>query len=338
MVIDRSSSMKNIATRILGALTAAGALSLCGALIHAQSYQVRRRTVLLPRIKSQKNATTASTLRIVHISDTHLLAHQRRRRAFLESLAELSPDFIVLTGDLIAADSAIPALLADLEPLLSIPGAFVFGSNDYFGPELKNPLRYLRGHTGTDVEKKASAGHRLATEELRSGLTSGGWIDLNNARHQLNVNDWTLDLVGIDDPHIGLHQMPQPLNVASASTGPALRLALAHAPYTWVLDMMDDDDATLAFAGHTHGGQVNLPGSHALVTNCDLPRRYANGLFEWPPPKNHLEEPHVVKRNGTVVAHDNMLVNISAGIGTSPFTPIRTFCAPEAIVLDIVAV
>ena len=41
------------------------------------------------------------------------------------------------------------------------------------------------------------------------------------------------------------------------------------------------DGAALLLAGHTHGGQLCVPGYGALVTNCDLPRRQAKGLSTW---------------------------------------------------------
>lgn len=271
------------------------------------------------------------------------MPYQRKRRSFIRSLADLGPDFVVATGDLIADDSAIDPLLDDLGPLLSVPGAFVFGSNDYSGPTLKNPLRYLLGPSSKTANADEDdspdgaphSGKPLATEVLRDGLTSGGWVDLNNARTRISVNAWTLDLVGIDDPHIQRHAMPAPDNNETVA-GPHMRIALAHAPYTWVLDMMAADHADLTFAGHTHGGQVNLPGSRALVTNCDLPTAFANGLFRWPPHNDNTDRARVLKKNGTLDAAEHMLVNISAGIGTSPYTPIRTFCAPEAIMLDVV--
>ncbi|QRV02098.1 metallophosphoesterase [Arcanobacterium phocisimile] len=321
--------------KLIGSVIGTGILSTAGALAHAHAYKIRRRTAIISA--NYKKLAEPAQLRIVHISDTHLLARQNKRRAFIRSLVQLHPDFVVLTGDLIAEDRAIPALLADLGPLLTVPGAFVFGSNDYSGPELKNPLRYLAGHTGKSAtESKDVVGQPLATDKLRSGLTSGGWIDLNNARQRVVVGDWTLDLVGIDDPHIDRHAMPAASHNDDV-TGPHMRIALAHAPYTWVLDMMHDDGADITFAGHTHGGQVNLPGSRALVTNCDLPTSYSNGLFRWPA---HPQDgnPTVIKRDGSVDSRGTMLVNISAGIGTSPYTPIRTFCAPEAIMIDVVQV
>ena len=73
------------------------------------------------------------------------------------------------------------------------------------------------------------------------------------------------------------------------------------------------DRADLILAGHTHGGQICLPGIGTLVTNCDLPRSQARGLSTWGESELH----------------------VSAGLGTNPYTPIRLACRPEATLLTI---
>src|SRR5690606_17359322 len=95
------------------------------------------------------------------------------------------------TGDNLAAHDAVPALVDTLGGLLDVPGAFVLGSNDYFAPGLKNPLRYLDDsherpvRTGGPVPGQHGPGSadpgdgsRLPTEDLLAALTGRGWIDL----------------------------------------------------------------------------------------------------------------------------------------------------------------
>ena len=83
------------------------------------------------------------------------------------------------------------------------------------------------------------------------------------------------------------------------------------------------DGVGLALAGHTHGGQLCLPGVGALVTNCDLDRGRASGLSQWP------------GRTGTSEATGDMYLHVSAGLGTSPYTPVRLACPPEATLLTL---
>src|SRR6185312_17217207 len=85
----------------------------------------------------------ARPIKVLHVSDLHMTPGQRSKQRWVASLAELEPDLVVDTGDNLAHARAVPAVLAALEPLLSLPGLFVFGSNDYFGPTFKNPARYL---------------------------------------------------------------------------------------------------------------------------------------------------------------------------------------------------
>ena len=94
-----------------------------------------------------------------------------------------------------------------------------------------------------------------------------------------------------------------------------LKVAVIHAPYQRVLDYFTADDPDLILAGHTHGGQVCIPGYGALVSNCDLPTWRARGLSMW---ENQGHE---------------VPLNVSAGIGTSRFAPIRIACPPEAAAL-----
>jgi predicted MPP superfamily phosphohydrolase len=126
------------------------------------------------------------------------------------------------------------------------------------------------------------------------------------------------DFSGVDDPHLGLERYAGwPRGTKGRDTDPHLRVAVAHAPYQRVLDHFTEDGAHLLLAGHTHGGQICVPGFGALVTNCDLPSWRARGLNTW-------------ESNGRTTP-----VNVSGGIGTSRFAPVRIACRPEAVLLTL---
>jgi uncharacterized protein len=97
-----------------------------------------------------------------------------------------------------------------------------------------------------------------------------------------------------------------------------VRVGVTHAPYRKILDALVDEGAEMIFAGHTHGGQVRIPGMPALTANCDLPREQASGLSQW----MHQDR----------IAY----LEVSAGLGTSIYAPVRFACPPEAIVLTLV--
>ncbi|GLY33586.1 metallophosphoesterase [Kineosporia sp. NBRC 101731] len=291
------------------AVLAAGAAGLGWSLAEAQAYTLRRFSVpVLP--------AGSSPLRVLCLSDLHLVPNQTKKLDWVRGLAALEPDLVVSTGDNLAHLEAVPAVLRAHEHLLKLPGVFVLGSNDYFAPRPKNPARYLLPYGG----KKRIHGVRLPTRELVEGFSEGGWIDLNNRREQLKINDLQLEFVGVDDPHIKKDRYSEVAGQADPTA--ALTIGVAHAPYLRVLDAMTADGAGLILAGHTHGGQLCVPGYGALTTNCDLDRRRAKGVSRYP-------------GNGSVPT--DAWMHVSAGLGTSPYTPVRFACRPEATLLTLTA-
>ena len=103
-------------------------------------------------------------------------------------------------------------------------------------------------------------------------------------------------------------------------------MGVAHAPYQRVLDAMTADGARLVIAGHTHGGQLCVPGYGALVTNCDLDRGRAKGVSRWWPGA------------GTSAPRpsDAAWLHVSAGLGASRYAPVRFACRPEATLMTLV--
>ena len=280
------------------------------------------------------------SMRVLHLSDLHLTARQHRKIDWIANLADHDPDLVVCTGDMIAQPEALAPLLSALSPLARTPGVFVFGSNDYYYPKLKNPFRYFARDTAPRAGE-LEARPQLPWREMAAAFEQAGWLNLSNARGSLRIDGWNLDFVGVDDPHLGYDRFPEGRGDCADETGAArkatdVRIGVAHAPYARVLDAMVDDGCSIVFAGHTHGGQVCLPGKGALVTNCDMPVELAAGLFEWPGPSE------VIRYDGFAPTLPDRgrraWVNISAGLGTSPLAPVRVACRPEAVLLDLVVI
>jgi uncharacterized protein len=250
----------------------------------------------------------SSPLKVLHISDLHMLPKQRRKQAWLRDLARFEPDLVVNTGDNLSHPKAVPAVVQALRDLLSVPGVFVFGSNDYFGPRAKNPANYLanRGHR--------VHGEPLPWQDLRAAFTERGWLDMTHTRRDLEVAGLKIAVAGVDDPHLSRDRYD---TIAGAPSPAAnLTLGLTHSPEPRVLDRFAADGYQLVMAGHTHGGQLCLPFYGAIVTNCDLDRSRAKGASQW---------------------GARTQLHVSAGIGTSPFAPVRFCCRPEATLLTLVA-
>jgi predicted MPP superfamily phosphohydrolase len=240
---------------------------------------------------------------------------QDRKKAWVRGLAVLEPDLVVNTGDNLAHQHAVPTVLDALEPLMDRPGVFVGGSNDYYAPKPKNPARYL---LPSDRYRHVHGGD-LPWKDLRDGFVDAGWVDLCNARASLTVDGRTLTFAGVDDPHTGLDRYA---DIAGPPDRADVAIGVTHAPYQRVLDAMTADGYGLVLAGHTHGGQLCVPGWGALVTNCDIETRRAKGL---------------VRHRAGGAAKASWL-HVSAGLGTSPYAPVRFACFPEASLLTLTAV
>lgn len=288
--------------------TAAGAGAVCvayGIAIEGVDYRVRRFDVpVLP--------AGARPVRVLHFSDLHLAPWQKRKLDFVRGLAGLEPDLVVSTGDNLASGDAIESLLEALARLRGVPGVFVFGSNDFHAPRLSNPLSYL---SRTRKARSKPASTTLPTDALRAGLKGLGWVDLNQATTAIEVAGTRFTFRGTGDYHDGQADYSE---VAGPVPADAVGVGVTHAPYLALLDAMVADGVPLVLAGHTHGGQVCVPGYGALTTNCDLPNEHASGLFAH----------DVGRRRGWV--------HVSAGVGMSPFAPYRFACPPEVTLLTLV--
>ncbi|MET8153594.1 metallophosphoesterase [Actinoplanes sp. NPDC049668] len=285
---------------------AAGLTAVGGATL-AYASLVERNMFTLRRFDVPVLEPDAEPLRILHISDLHMMPDQRRKQDWVAALRGTDPDLVITTGDNMAAPDAIPGVLRALNPLLGLPGAFVFGSNDYRGPIWKNPLQYLL------PEREYQQGVDLPAEELRAALADAGWADLNNARTTIKAGGRSIELAGVDDPHVDRDDYPSVAGPITA--GADLHIGVTHTPASRVLDPMAADGFNLLLAGHTHGGQVCVPGYGALTTNCDLPPAMAKGLHRWPGSEAWL--------------------HVSAGLGTHPTAPVRFACRPEASILTL---
>lgn len=304
------------AARAATAVAAAGAGALAWAsIVERNWYAVRRATLpVLP--------DGAAPVRVLHLSDLHLVPRQERRVAWVRGLASLEPDVVINTGDNCSDLHAVPAVLRAMEPLLDRPGAFVLGSNDYFAPTVKNPLRYFNS---SHARGSSMGAVQLPWRELVAGFTGGGWLDLTNARARMSVRGLDLEFVGVDDPHLGNDRYDRV--AGHADPGADLTLGVVHAPYTRVLDAMAADGARVLLAGHTHGGQLCVPGYGALVTNCDLDRGRAKGVSRWWPGAAGHPSSHA--------PCNASWLEVSAGLGHNKYTPVRFACRPEATLLTL---
>ncbi|MEY9214222.1 metallophosphoesterase [Thermobifida halotolerans] len=305
------SAVMNRAGRILRgvgrAVAVTGAVGVAG---FAYASVVERNWFRLRRYEIPVLAPGSDRLRVLHLSDAHLTPGRRMLIDWIRGLDAHDPDLVVNTGDSLAHPEAVEPFLEALGPLLDRPGLFVYGSNDLFSPQLKNPVRYLWRSSKADYNKRRIPD--LPWRELGAAMSGAGWLDLNNRRGSVKAGSLEIAVAGVHDSHIGLDRYEKVAGTADSAAD--LRIGVMHSPEPRNLDRFTADGYELLLAGHTHGGQVCLPLYGTLVTNCGIDRARAWGL----------------SRNGASWLH------VSGGLGTSPYAPVRFCCRPEAAILDLV--
>ena len=220
--------------------------------------------------------------KIAHFTDLHIAGPKRRFDHLIGQLTNLRMDLAVFTGDIMTRgadiDSVVEVFSRITEVIRPAYGMFgVFGNHDR--PELADALK----HTPVNW--------------LGNGVTTieGKPIQL------LSINQFSNDAG--DSAAMLLEGEPLKRD--------HLRLMLAHYP-SW-LSTAADIGVDLMLAGHTHGGQICLPGGYPLMNSCDLPLSLSSG----------------------VLRHRNTLIAISRGIGDVGFLPIRAFCPPHVPVYTL---
>lgn len=300
----------------------AAALGWAAAGVLLWSTVIERRLFTVRRLEVPVLREGAAPVRVLQLSDLHLAPWQANKMNWVRSLAALKPDLVVLTGDLMGHTGARPSLLHTLAAFAGTPTVFVHGSNDYYGPKLKNPLKYLK-----EPSRLSTREQDIDNAKLTAGLEELGFLNLNNSAASLQLRGSQLDFFGLDDPHIRFDdgaQMrseiaAQGLGFDERADNAPTRIGVVHAPYQSALGELLDEGADLILAGHTHGGQVRVPGIGALTSNSDLPNDQARGLSVW------------------YDAHRAAYLNVSAGLGNSIYAPVRFACRPEASLITLTA-
>jgi len=222
--------------------------------------------------------------RILHMTDFHFTGWAKRETRALQLAAKTRPDIIVMTGDFINDSRRLPLvrrfarLAGEIAPLFA-----VMGNNDH------NP--------GVD------------TDSLCRTLEDCGAKVLDNEYALAGRGEARLVLAGVDDVRHGYGNLSQAIGQVPNSGLRKPVILLSHAP-----DVITDIDGQvdLVLSGHTHGGQICLPGGHPLLTHSGLGRRYGSGLFRW----------------------GSSYLYISRGVGTT-YLRLRLFCRPEVALITL---
>ncbi|MDP4159905.1 MAG: metallophosphoesterase [Bacillota bacterium] len=181
---------------------------------------------------------------ICQLSDLHLETLRINPEQIKQTVMTKKPDLLVITGDIISTRTDLDKLRSYLEGLKGTYGNFVvMGNNDY------------------------SHFSRTLFKHYLQQFQSIGWTPLLNQAFLLpNLNLW---VIGVDDPATAHDDVDLAYrNVISSQQPAPFRLVLAHS--TDCLDDVAEYGADLLLTGHTHGGQIRLPGLQPLITNTYL--------------------------------------------------------------------
>ena len=222
-------------------------------------------------------------LRIAHISDLHTRRSWRPQfDRLIERVRQEAPDLILITGDFVDSKRnhapALPHVLRLVEQLKAPLGCFgTLGNHD--------------------------------RQALQRELDGSGVTLIEGREHVIEVDGAELELIGL--PGVDRkHLTPEVLRRFSPRRFGVPRIVLCHFPdHVRKAAALRPD---LYLAGHTHGGQVCLPGGRPILRHDSLPRRLCRGVHR---------------------AANTWLV-VSRGLGCTNL-PIRVFCPPEVIELKL---
>jgi uncharacterized protein len=275
MGTNRRRFLKRAGAIALGAVTAGGTYPF----LEAKWCRVAEHTIVLPNLPTAFRGTRVALLTDIHHGPFVPLVYIRH---VVELTNSLKPDLVLLGGDYVSRSSRYiwPCIetLAGLEARL---GRFaVLGNHDHW-------------------ESAPASNRALARANITQTDNTGFWVEQDGAR---------LRICGVGDLWCD-RQFPAPA-LGNATDADAV-IMLSHNPD--FAERLHDRRVGLILSGHTHGGQVVVPGYGAPIVPSQFGQKYLHGLVQGPACQ----------------------VFVSRGVGTvSP--PVRFFCPPEVVLLTLV--
>ena len=200
-------------------------------------------------IENEKIPSSFDGFRIAQVSDLHNAGFWEE---VVDALAELEPDIIVITGDLIdSSKTDVAAALAFAEEAAEIaPCYYVSGNHEAWSP--------------------------ACWDDLRKGLSRAGIVILDDEKTVLELEGETVTLLGLSDPAFGSDQAAL---LRELTAGEGYTILLSHRPERMALYAESGID--LVFSGHAHGGQFRFPFVGGLIApDQGMFPEYDGGRFE----------------------------------------------------------
>ena len=236
---------------------------------NAARVELRRNTVVLPELPPAFDGFT-----LLHLTDLHVEMNSAALQRVVELLADVSYDVAVLTGDFRAQTYG--------------PYEAVLDGLRWFRPHLKGPVYGVLGNHDTV---------RMVPAMERMGIRM-----LLNEVEVIRRGDQRIHLVGVDDAHY--YRVDNIEKAAGDVPHDEFSILLTHTPE--IYRQAAHADFNFLLSGHTHGGQICLPGGTPIILDAKLPRKFGAGAWQY----------------------EGMHGYTSRGCGTS-LVPVRLNCPPE---------
>jgi len=236
---------------------------------NAENVQLRKLDIRLPELPK-----TFDGFSILHLSDMHVDISEGAMRRLIELLPGVRYDICVLTGDF--RGSTFGPFDATLEGLARVRA------------HLEGPVYGVLGNHDTVC--------------MVPGMEEMGIQMLLNEAETIVRGDQRIHLAGVDDAHY--YRVDNIEKAAAKFSHDEFSILLSHTPE--IYRQAAHAGFNLLLSGHTHGGQICLPGSIPITLDAALPRHMGSGAWKY---------------------HD-MVGYTSAGAG-SVIVPVRLNCPPE---------
>lgn len=192
-------------------------------------------------------------LRIAQLSDFHV-GDRTQPETIRDAIARanaFAPDLVALTGDYLCLKRSGLGLMRDLLGGLAAPTVAVLGNHDHW-VDARGAARVLSAH---------------------------GYAVLRNQHTTLTLRGAPFTVVGVDDLLAG---QARPREALAGAPSEGSRLVLAHGPKT-ADQLRKLGERVLCLSGHTHGGQIHIPGLTPLMLRALAHEPYERGLFRLGP-------------------------------------------------------
>jgi predicted MPP superfamily phosphohydrolase len=260
---------------------------------------VRKELAFIPALSAKLQG-----YRILHVSDIHFDEKVSKDKELREHLHSDIADLILITGDFVTHERSIEPMVQYLAGSRAKNGIFgILGNHDYAVLTMKQ--HFLHSVMKRDLIPNDWKRMNTLLSEIGIRILINGFASIKTS------SGANLYIEGTDDPMLG---HPKIAEESPEYDSADLRILLSHSPDILYSDEIKKKKFDILLSGHTHGGQIRIPGIGALLTGT----RHAKRKESY----------------GAYRTSSGMFVNVSAGIGYS-LLPIRINCPAELVLIEL---